>query len=491
MESFYDLFKAAAPRHPASAIDFPDEGKRYSYAEFLDEVDACAEDLKELGVGPGDRVALFGQNTSYWMKSFFAVIKLGAVVVPISSKSVEEDIDYITKTAGVKLLLRLSDGFVPEVQKPDKAAAVQAPKGLQLIMFTSGTTANPKGAMHTRESLANSACDYMKTIRLEESDVMLLNLPISHCYGCVLICCSFFLTGASLVVSKAYTPRGTLRLIERYRCTVLNMVPTMYQLLFSSELAGRYDLSSVRVAVVGGSYTSQDLVDNMGRAFGRQSVLCGYGMTECASWAVAQSFDDSPAVRGNSAGRPVGNMEARLAPGFVQEENGMRQGELCIRGRGMMAGYLDAAMTAASYDDEGWFHTGDVARQDAEGRLWIVDRCKDMIIKGGDNISPKHVELALDDFSGIEGSQVVGIPDPVYGERIVAVLLRRQAENLDVKALAEYLKPRLAKNRRPDFFVALNEIPMTGVGKVNKQALRTIVGSQKDKLQRNRINYLQ
>lgn len=491
MESFYDLFKAAASRFPASAIDFPDEGKHYSYAEFLDEVDACTDTLAKLDIGPGDRVALFGQNTSYWMKSFFAVIKLGAVAVPISSKSVEEDIDYITETAGVKLLLRLTDGFLPEVRKIDKAADDKVPANLQLILFTSGTTADPKGVMHTRESLANSACDYKKTIRLKESDVMLLNLPISHCYGCVLICCSFFLAGASLVVSKTYTPRGTLRLIEQYRCTVLNMVPTMYQLLFSSELASRYDLSSVGIAVVGGSYTSRELVDSMGRAFGRQSVLCGYGMTECASWAVAQSFDDAPEVRGTSAGRPVGNMEARLAPGYEEDEDGMCQGELCIRGRGMMAGYLDAAMTASAYDEEGWFHTGDVAQQDAEGRLWIVDRCKDMIIKGGDNISPKHVELALDGFEGIGGTQVVGIPDPVYGERIVAVLLRPQAENLDVKALYEYLKPRLAKNRRPDFLVALDEIPMAGVGKVNKQALRKIVGSQAEKLQRNRINYLQ
>ncbi len=490
MESFYDLFKAAAPRYPSSAIHFPDEGKMYSYAEFLDEVDSCAGTLAGCGIGAGDRVALFGQNTSHWMKAFFALMKLGAVAVPISSKSVEEDISYITKTAGARLLLRLSDGMAAEPLKWT-ALADADPSGLQLIMFTSGTTANPKGVMHTWRSLSNSAFDYMKTIGLNAGDTMLLNLPISHCYGCVLICCSFFLAGASLVVSRSYTPRGTLRLIERYRCTVLNMVPTMYQLLFSSELTGRYDLSSVRTAVVGGSYTSRELVDRMGKAFGPQHVLCGYGMTECASWAVAQSFDDAPAVRGTSAGRPVGNMEARLAPGYEEEEGGMCQGELCIRGKGMMAGYLDAAMTAASYDEDGWFHTGDVAQCDASGRYWIVDRCKDMIIKGGDNISPKHVELALDGFKGIEGSQVVGIPDAVYGERIVAVLRREQADKTDIKALGEYLKLRLAKNRRPDFFVALDEIPMAGVGKVNKQALRKLVSSNKENLKRNTINYLQ
>ena len=487
MESFYDLFKAASVRYPASEIHFPDEGKRYTYAGFLKEVDACAGELTARGIGRGDRVALFGQNTSYWMQYFFALFKTGAVAVPITSKSVEEDIDYITETAGVKMLLRLSD----TVEFVSKANAAPCPDDdLQLIMFTSGTTANPKGVMHTAESLRNSAFDYMRTIRLVESDVMLLNLPISHCYGCVLNCCSFFLAGASMVVSRSYTPRGTLRLIEKYRCTVLNMVPTMYQLLFSSELAGRYDLSSVRMAMVGGSYVSQDLVDNMGKAFGRQRVLCGYGMTECASWAVSQSFDDPAAVRGNSAGKPVGNMEARIAPGCVMTEDGMQEGELCLRGKGMMKGYLDAAMTAASYDEEGWFHTGDVARRDAHGRYWIVDRCKDMIIKGGDNISPKHVELVLDGFGAIEGSQVVGIPDEVYGERIVAVLKRDQAEKTDLKSLIPYLKLKLARNRRPDFFVALDEIPMTGVGKVNKQAIRTFVGSNIDRLQRNRINYL-
>ena len=453
-------------------------------------MDSCADTLAGYGIGTGDRVALFGQNTSHWMKAFFALMKLGAVAVPISSKSVDEDIDYITKTAGARLLLRLSDGLLAEPLE-EMPSATSFPPDLQLIMFTSGTTANPKGVMHTRESLSNSAFDYMRTIGLQTRDVMLLNLPISHCYGCVLICCSFFLCGASLVVSKSYTARGTLRLIDSYRCTVLNMVPTMYQLLFSSELSPRYDLSSVRIAVVGGSYTSQELVDNMGRTFGPQSVLCGYGMTECASWAVAQSFDDAPEVRGTSAGRPVGNMEACLAPGYVEEEDGICQGELCIRGKGMMAGYLDAAMTAASYDEEGWFHTGDVARRDKDGRYWIVDRCKDMVIKGGDNISPKHVELALDAFDGIDGSQVVGIPDPVYGERLVAVLKREQAEKTDLRALGEYLKLRLAKNRRPDFYVALDEIPMAGVGKVNKQAIRQTVRSQIDNLKRNRINYLQ
>ena len=487
MESFYDLFKAASVRYPASAIHFPDEGKHFSYAEFLAGVDACADELSALGIGRGDRVALYGQNTSYWMQYFFALFKLGAVAVPLNSKSVEEDISYIVGTAGVKLLVRLSDRPVLEMQK---AAMADSGSDLQLIMFTSGTTANPKGVMHTAASLQNSAFDYMRTIGLKESDVMLLNLPISHCYGCVLICCSFFNAGASLVVSRSYTPRGTLKLIEQYRCTVLNMVPTMYQLLFTSELTGRYNLSSVRIAVVGGSYVSRELVENMGRAFGQQSVLCGYGMTECASWAVAQSYADPASVRGNSAGKPVGNMEARIAPGSVLTEDGMQEGELCIRGKGMMRGYLDAAMTAASYDEEGWFHTGDVARRDAKGRFWIVDRCKDMIIKGGDNISPRHVETVLDGFGGIEGSQVVGIPDEVYGERIVAVLKRDQAEKTDLKSLVPYLKLKLARNRRPDFFVALNEIPMAGVGKVNKQAIRTLVGSHMDELQRNRINYL-
>ena len=494
MESFYDLFKAASVRYPASAIHFPDEGKHFSYAEFLAGVDACAGELTARGIDRGDRVALFGQNTSYWMQHFFALFKIGAVAVPISAKSVEEDIRYIIDTAGVKLLLRLDDGpkyvVCPPVRRPGPDRSDPATGDLQLIMFTSGTTANPKGVMHTAGSLRNSAFDYMRTIRLDERDVMLLNLPISHCYGCVLNCCSFFLAGASMVVSRSYTPRGTLRLIEKYRCTVLNMVPTMYQLLFTSELTGRYDLSSVRKAVVGGSYTSQELVDSMGGAFGPQSVLCGYGMTECASWAIAQSFDDPASERGNSAGKPVGNMEARIAPGYDLFEDGIQEGELCLRGKGMMKGYLDDAMTAASYDEEGWFHTGDVARRDAVGRYWIVDRCKDMIIKGGDNISPKHVELVLDGFRGIEGSQVVGIPDAVYGERIVAVLTRSQAEKTDLKALVPYLTLRLARNRRPDFFVALDEIPVTGVGKVNKQAIRKLVGSHMDDLQRNRINYL-
>ena len=515
MKSFYDLFKEASVRYPDSAIHFPDEGKKYSYAEFLDGVDAYARAMAGCGIGRGDRVALFGQNTSYWMKCFFALMKIGAVSVPISSKCVEDEILYIAQTAGVKLMFHLMDGpvsarlmhSIPAVVTMDRMEAFvhnyssNKPEGdlpafqpgredLQMIMFTSGTTADPKGVMHGPESLMNSATDFMKTIRLAHDDVMLLNLPISHIYGCVLICCSFFLVGADLVVSRTYTARGTLRLIDEYRCTVLNMVPTMYQLLFSSELAPRYDLSSVRTAVVGGSYTSKELVDSMGKAFGKEHVMCGYGMTECASWALGQGFDRPAAERGTSAGWPVGNMEARIAPGYGLSEDGMIQGELCLRGKGMMLGYLDPEITAASYDDEGWFHTGDVAKKDQTGKYWIVDRCKDMIIRGGENISPKHVELVIDGFEGIEGSQVVGIRDAVFGEKVVAVLLSDQARNIDIKSLISFLRLRLGKNRRPDFYVALPAIPMAGVGKVNKQAIRKLVDAKIGCLKRNTINYL-
>lgn len=509
MESFYDLFKAASLRYTDSAIHFPDEGRRFSYAEFLEGVDDLASAMAGCGIGRGDRVALFGQNTSYWMKCFFAIVKLGAVVVPVSSKSVEDEVLYIVRTAGVKLLFHLMDNPVSDrlmhsvpaivtLEEADyfinkyKSAPVtdSVSNDLLMIMFTSGTTADPKGVMHGPANLMHSALDFMRTISLDSSDVMLLNLPISHIYGCVLICCSFFMAGADLVVTRTYNARATLRLIDEYRCTVLNMVPTMYQVLFSSELISRYDLSIVRRAVVGGSYTSVELVADMCRAFGEEHVMCGYGMTECASWALGQGFDAPASVRGNSAGWPVGDMEARIAPGYGRSEDGMIQGELCLRGKNMMLGYLDAAMTAASYDDEGWFHTGDVAKRNENGLYWIVDRCKDMIIRGGENISPKHVELVIDSFDGIDGSQVVGLRDDVFGEKVVAVLTRPRAEKTDLKALTAYLRQRLGKNKRPDFYVALDAIPMTGVGKVNKQAIRRIVNDNIGKLRRNIINYL-
>jgi len=264
----------------------------------------------------------------------------------------------------------------------------------------------------------------------------------------------------------------------------------MYQLLFSSELISRYDLSCVRAAVVGGSYTSRELVDRMGKAFGKENVMCGFGMTECASWALGQGFDIPASVRGTSAGWPVGGMEARISPVYGRSEDGMTVGELCLRGKGMMLGYLDAAMTKASYDEEGWFHTGDVAKCNEAGQYWIVDRCKDMIIRGGENISPKHVEIVIDKFEGIEGSQVVGIHDDVYGEKVVAVLLRKHAEKTDIKALIPFLRQRLGKNRRPDYYVALDKIPMSGVGKVNKQAIRKLVDANIGILKRNMINYL-
>lgn len=509
MESFYDLFKAASGRYRDSAIHFPDEGKHYSYAEFMKGVDDYARAMSGIGILRGDRIALFGENTSCWMKCFFAAVRIGAVIVPVSSKSVEDELLYIVQTSGVKLLFLFMDApvsdrlrrSIPAVITLDETGSLVGryknyplPESvcneLQMIMFTSGTTANPKGVMHGPGSLMNSACDFMKTIGLDSRDVMLLNLPISHIYGCVLICCSFFMVGADLVVSRTYTARGTLRLIDEYRCTVLNMVPTMYQLLFSSDLFSRYDLSSVRRAIVGGSYTSRELVDDMGRAFGKENVMCGFGMTECASWALGQGFELPASVRGTSAGWPVGNMEARIAPGYTIAEDGMIQGELCLRGKGMMLGYLDAAITAEAYDDEGWFHTGDVAKCNENGQYWIVDRCKDMIIRGGENISPKHVELVIDGFEGIEGSQVVGIRDDVFGEKVVAVLLRSQAEKIDLKALVSFLRLRLGKNRRPDFYVALDAIPMAGAGKPNKQAIRNIVNASISILKRNTINCL-
>ena len=509
MESGYELFRKAAAEHPASRIIFPDEGKEYSYAGFLDEVDVCARALHACGVGRGDRVALHGPNSSCWMLCFFAVNKIGAVAVPMNIKAMEDDMLYMAAEAQVKLLFHFSESPVPERLAGSIPVVVTAedfdgmmdmartlpdvgpePGDLQIIMFTSGTTANPKGVMLCRDNIRNSVEDYIRIMRLGPDDVMLLNLPLSYCYGCVLICCTFFLAGASLVVKRTFTVRGTLGAISRYRCTVLNMVPTMYQLLFSSGLVSRYDLSSVKKVMTGGSSVSDRLMSGIRELFGPENVLCGYGLTECASWALSQRFDGEGSRRGVSIGRPAANMEIRIEPGYGTPAEGESLGELCLRGKGLMHGYLDGAKNASAFDADGWFHTGDVVRCDRDGVCWIVDRCKDMIIKGGENISPKRVEYILDSFDGIEGSQVVGVHDSVYGEKVVAVLLCSQAEKIDIKELTAFARTHLSSNRRPDYYVALPSIPCTPNEKVNKQAVRDLVNAKIGSLRRNVINYL-
>lgn len=510
MKSSYDLFREASDRFPKSHLFFPGEDRHYSYKEFIVLIDKAAKALSAMGIGYGDKVSIMGHNSSYFLTMLFATIKVGAIVIPINAKYLEEDVFYMVNAAKVKLMCFLSDtpiyekvarsvpaiitlsnfdSFITSAESmPDSESCCN---NIQYILFTSGTTSHPKGVQLSLENVLNSTKAYIDNLKVDKDEVMLLDLPLSYCYGSVLLSCSFFQVGASLVVSKMFTVRGALAAIEKYHCTFLNMVPTMCQLIFQSGLMERYDTSSVRKIGVGGSFVSPELMDAIAANFKTTDIICAYGLTESTSYAISPSLDDPFEERRVFVGRPTLNMEARI----VSEDGSIlgcdEPGELCLRGSGMMIGYLDESQTATMYDLDGWFHTGDVALAHSNGMYSIVGRCKDMIIKGGENISPMQIERVIDNYEGISGSQVVGVIDPVFGEKVVAVITKSQAADIDIRQLINYLKINLSINKQPDYYVAVDSLPFTTSGKISKQNLRNLVNDKFENLKRNQIVYLQ
>ncbi|MFF4318183.1 AMP-binding protein [Streptomyces sp. NPDC001568] len=488
-------------------------GRTWTYAELAADVDALALGLLDLGIVKGDRVGIWSPNRAEWTLVQYATAKIGAILVTVNPAYRSHELEYVLGQSGIRLLVaaerfkssdyaamieevrsrRAGLEFVALLDGPlwhslfargrtaDRAALVRAQAALNPddpinIQYTSGTTGFPKGATLSHRNILNNGFFVGESCGYTEQDRVCVPVPFYHCFGMVmgnLACTSH---GAAMVIpAPAFDPVATLAAVEAQRCTSLYGVPTM----FIAELAAPgfegYDLSSLRTGIMAGSPCPVEVMNEVIERMGMTEVSICYGMTETSPVSTQTRADDPVERRVSTVGRVGPHLEVKV----IDPDTGRvvprgTPGELCTRGYSVMLGYWgEPEKTAEAVDPEGWMHTGDLAVMDGEGYLAITGRIKDMVIRGGENLYPREIEEFLHSHPDVLDVQVIGVPDPKYGEELMAwVRMREGAEPLTADAVRAYCHGRLAHFKIPRYVHVVDEFPMTVTGKIRKVEMR-------------------
>jgi fatty-acyl-CoA synthase len=488
-------FSRRADRTPnRRALTF--EGSTWTYAQLLDRVDRLAAAFRDGGVCHGDRVGFLGLNQPAFLETMFAASRSGAIFVPLNFRLTGPELAFIIGDAGIHTLV--VDGMhrplVDEVRaelpirrllsaeddlprllaghEPIAAGEPLTEDEVAVIMYTSGTTGRPKGAMLTHGNVWWNNANAMHLFDVLERDVTLVVAPLFHIGGLNVTTLLALQKGAEVVLHRTFDPGACLEDIARYGVTTMFGVPAIFQFMSLHPGFADADLTTLRSLVCGGAPVPEPLLKLYnGRGIPIQQ---GYGLTETSPSVTFLGPDDGIAKLG-SAGKPPLFTDVRLVgdDGRVVRDP-MVRGEVCVRGPNVMKGYWNRPdATTAAIDPEGWFHTGDVGYLDDDGFLFIVDRVKDMVITGGENVYPAEVESVLYDHPAVAEVAVIGLPDERWGEAVVAVAaLRSDADALTLEALRDFAAERLARYKLPTRLEVVDVLPRNPAGKVLKFELR-------------------
>jgi len=478
-----------------TALVFIPTGERLTYADL----DARATRLARLWLGslgllPGDRVGLLAHNAIEFVDAFFAAAKSGVILVPLSTRATAHELEGIAADSGLRVLLydpefaslvdelrhRIAvERWIALARLADLLSTVDPmtfdkpwpdPEHPLCLLYTSGTTGRPKGVVVPHRMAAWNACNTAVCWQLSENDVSPIFTPLYHAGGLGAFLLPVFAAGGTIILHRGFDPAEVWSTIEREGCTVVLGVPTIYKLLMDAPAFQTVDLSRVRWLISGGAPLPHYIIE----AYQRRGVVFkqGYGLTEVGVNCFAMSVEDSVRKAG-TIGRPLMFTRARLVREDGTEAAVDEVGELWLRGPHVCRGYWrNPEATAQALDADGWFHTGDLAKRDADGFFTIAGRKKDMIISGGVNVYPAEIEAVLAAHPGVADAAVVGIPHDTWGEVGVAFVVR-VGDEVSGEALAEYVGGRLAKYKVPKAFVFVEALPRTPYGKVVKDALRS------------------
>ena len=447
-------------------------GERLTYAQLNERTDGAAAAIHEAGVEAGDRYGILAYNSIDYVAFFFAAGRVGAIVVPLSTRATAHELAQIVADCGMKTAwcgpefeaqlpvtgYRLAVGQqVTGNRKPVTADS----ESVYCLLYTSGTTGKPKGVMIPRRQLLFNGYNTVINWDLREDDVTPVFTPMYHAGGLAAFLIPIFCAGGTVVLHKSFDPSVVWQTIERERCTVVLGVPTIWKVLMESPEFATANLDHVRWFISGGAPLPAYIIE----AYQKRGVVFkqGYGMTEVGVNCFTMTVDDSYRKPG-SIGRPMmfTEVELRDLDGDV--------GEMYIRGPHVSLGYWNnAAATAECYLDGGWFRTGDLARRDEDGFFYIAGRRKEMFITGGVNVYPAEIEAELVQHPSVVDAAVVAIADDKWGEVGVAYVVARDVSAED---LSSYLARRLSKYKVPKRFVFVDSLPRTPYGKVEKGKLR-------------------
>ena len=490
---------------------------RATYTEFYEQVTAVAKGLIALGVKSGDRVGIWSPNCYEWTLLQYATAKIGAIMVNINPAYRTSELIYVInqsglsyifsaiqfKTSHYKKMIEDAREFTDTLRKEvywgesweyflaqgkkvsdEKLQAYEAKVQFDdpvNIQYTSGTTGNPKGVTLTHHNILNNAYFIGVRMNYTDKDRVCIPVPFYHCFGMVIgnLCCTAH--GATMVIpNDSFDATKTLEAVERERCTSLYGVPTM----FISELytldRHPYDLSSLRTGVMAGALCPPEIMKRVKEQMNMHEITICYGMTET-----------SPVSTQTRIGVPfekqihsVGTIQDHIEIKIINPETKAivlrgESGELCTRGYSVMLKYWNSPQaTAQVIDEQRWMHSGDLAMMDEDGYIHISGRIKDLIIRGGENISPKEIEDFLYTYEGVMDAQVIGVPSKKFGEEVMAWIKPNEGVTLTEEELRNFCKDRIAHYKVPRYWKFVNEFPMTISGKIRKVEMREIAAEE-------------
>jgi len=486
---------ARRPDHPAVIFG----NRQVTYAELDRRTNALAWGLKRRGLGPGDVAVLMMPSSIEWITVYYAMAKLGAVVLPVNFLYRTDELRHIFTDSGACAFIGRPDHLTyagPLVLGSDRfrlalTAGKAGPEGFEAledifidrgpfpvheaaaddtlaIIYTSGTTGLAKGAMLTHMSLESNAKTVADMRYTEPHDICLGVLPLFHIYGQTSTLNASIYLGLTIRLWEHFDPEEVFGAIETEDSSILIAVPTIFNRL--AEMAGKRppSRSSLRFCVSGGASLPVEVLRRFEEAF-RVTIYEGYGLTECSPVCVENPY--GRATKPGSIGIPIPGFKARLVDANDLDVPAGEVGELIVQGPGVMKGYLNRPEATAEALKGGWLHTGDLARRDEDGYIYIVDRKKEMIIRGGYNIYPREIEEVLYRHPAVLECAVVGMPHKDLGEEVAAVVLLREGREASAEDLKDWVKERVAPYKYPRVVRIVKELPRTATGKILKRAI--------------------
>jgi fatty-acyl-CoA synthase len=536
-----DFFDAMAARHPErDALVCRHEGKRFTYQQLQTEANRLASALLATGLVAGDRVGIWSHNNSAWVLMQLATAKAGLILVNINPAYRVAEVEYALNKVGCKLLVtmatfktsnylgmlrelapewaaakpgELKSARLPQLRRVvwiDKAGegadepgmqrfsellasgnpadpkVAQAQRGFKNtdpinIQFTSGTTGFPKGATLTHRNILNNGFFIGECMKLTPADRLCIPVPLYHCFGMVLGNLACLTHGSAIVYpSDGFDALAVLETVQAERCTGLHGVPTMFIAELDHPRFAEFDLSTLRTGIMAGSPCPIEVMKRVVGLMHLSEVTIAYGMTETSPVSCQSATDTPQEKRVSTVGQVHPHLEVKIVdpgPGDIVPRG--RAGALCTRGYSVMHGYWeDEIKTLEAIDTERWMHTGDLATMDAEGYVNIVGRIKDMVIRGGENLYPREIEEFLYRHPDIQDVQVVGVPDPKYGEELCAWIIIKPGRTLTEGAVRDFCKGQIAHQKVPRYIRFVSEFPMTVTGKIQKFKIREVMRNE-------------
>ena len=530
-ETIGDMFDRIATQYADNdALISIHQGIRWNYRELQQQVTTCAKALMAIGVSKGDRVGIWSPNMAQWCVTQFATAKIGAILVNINPAYRQHELEYalnqsecsfliaadqfkssnytamLNKLAPelkdsvpgqlispalpyMKGLITLSETAVPgmlswqqlqdKASQIDSAALAERQSGLQFddpinIQYTSGTTGFPKGATLSHHNILNNGFFVTESQRFTDQDRMVIPVPLYHCFGMVMGNLGCVSHGATMIYpSDAFEPESVLKTVAEERATALYGVPTMFIAMLEHPTFADYDLGSLRTGVMAGATCPIEVMKKVIDKMHMSEVQIAYGMTETSPVSTQTSADAPLDKRVSTVGRTQPHLESKIIDPQGKIVVRGEIGELCTRGYSVMLGYWkNEDATLKAIDSNGWMHTEDLATMDEDGYISIIGRSKDMVIRGGENVYPREIEEFLYSHPLISDAQVTGVPDPKFGEELVAWVILKPGETLTADELRAFCRDKIAYYKVPRYIKFTDAFPMTVTGKIQKFKMR-------------------